>query len=205
LFPYTTLFRSKGWTRPFPFPMSTETLPPSDTPAPAPANIQLNTDHVLLITKELGVRVQQVAATAQLLKEGATVPFIARYRKEVTGELDEVQITSIRDRLEQLAALDDRRAAILHSLKDRNLLTETLEKAINAAETLTELEDIYLPFRPKNRTRATIAREKGLEPLAELIWAQDPATTAEAIRAAAEAYSGNEYTPDDGKNTVHKI
>ena len=185
--------------------MSTETLPPSDTPAPAPANIQLNTDHVLLITKELGVRVQQVAATAQLLKEGATVPFIARYRKEVTGELDEVQITSIRDRLEQLAALDDRRAAILHSLKDRNLLTETLEKAINAAETLTKLEDIYLPFRPKKRTRATIAREKGLEPLAELIWAQDPATTAEAIRAAAEAYSGNEYTPDDGKNTVHKI
>ncbi len=186
--------------------MSTEALPSPLSSAAAPAaNIHLNSEHVLRITQELGVRVQQVAATAQLLKEGATVPFIARYRKEVTGELDEVQITAIRDRLEQLAALDDRRAAILSSLKERNLLTDALEKAINAAETLTKLEDIYLPFRPKKRTRATIAREKGLEPLAELIWAQDPATTADAIQAAASEYSGREYTPDDGKNTVQKI
>ena len=153
--------------------------PDTTTPAaPAAPNIQLNADHVLRITQELpGVKVAQVAATAQLLKEGATVPFIARYRKEVTGELDEVQITTIRDRLEQLAALDDRRASILGSLKERGLLTDALAGQIAAADTLTRLEDIYLPFRPKKRTRATIAREKGLEPLAELIWAQDPTTT----------------------------
>ncbi len=173
----------------------------ADAVSPVPAKIQLNADHVLRITQELpGVKVAQVAATAQLLKEGATVPFIARYRKEVTGELDEVQITAIRDRLEQLAALDDRRAAILSSLKERGLLTDALASRIAAADTMTHLEDIYLPFRPKKRTRATIAREKGLEPLAELIWAQDAATTPESIQAAADAYSGREYQPDDGKS-----
>jgi uncharacterized protein len=163
-----------------------------------------NADHVLLIAKELGstVKVHQVAATAQLLKEGATVPFIARYRKEVTGELDEVQITTIRDRLEQLAQLDERRAAILASLKERNLLTDALATQIANAETLTRLEDIYLPFRPKKRTRATIAREKGLEPLAELLWLQDPATD---VSAAAQAYVSREFTADDGKNIVSKI
>ena len=163
-----------------------------------------NADHVLLIAKELGsaVKVHQVAATTQLLKEGATVPFIARYRKEVTGELDEVQITTIRDRLEQLAQLDERRAAILASLKERNLLTDALSTQIANAETLTRLEDIYLPFRPKKRTRATIAREKGLEPLAELLWLQDPATD---VPAAAQDYVGREFTADDGKNVVSKI
>ncbi len=163
-----------------------------------------NADHVLLIAKELGstVKIHQVAATAQLLKEGATVPFIARYRKEVTGELDEVQITTIRDRLEQLAQLDERRTSILASLKERNLLTDALATQIANAETLTRLEDIYLPFRPKKRTRATIAREKGLEPLAELLWLQDPATD---VPAAAQAYVGREFTADDGKNVVSKI
>ena len=169
--------------------------------APAPAKIQLNPEHVLRIAQELGgaVKVAQIAATAQLLKEGATVPFIARYRKEVTGELDEVQITTIRDRLEQLAALDERRASILASLKERGLLTDALRGQIESADTMARLEDLYLPFRPKKRTRATIAKEKGLEPLAELIWAQDPATTADALNAAAAAYSGREYQPDDGK------
>ncbi len=179
-------------------------LPPS--PAPAP-KIQLNAAHVLRITQELGpaVKVAQVAATAELLKGGATVPFIARYRKEVTGELDEVQITTIRDRLEQLAAVDDRRASILASLKERNLLTAALAQQLEAADTLTRLEDIYLPYRPKKRTRATIAREKGLEPLAELIWAQDPATTAEVLQAAATAFAGKSYLPEDGKNTAQSI
>src|SRR3954466_8225759 len=135
-----------------------------------------NPEHVLRLAQELNVKVFQVAATAQLIAEGATVPFIARYRKEATGELDEVQVTAIRDRLEQLRAIDERRAAILASLKERNLLTPALEKAINAALTVTALEDIYLPFRPKKRTRATIAKEKGLEPLADLLFAQDPAT-----------------------------
>src|SRR5687768_17484599 len=147
--------------------LANETLTRSDTPNP---------DHVLRLAQELNVKVFQVAATAALLAEGATVPFIARYRKEATGELDEVQVTSIRDRLEQLRSIDERRISILASLKERNLLTPALEKAINAADSLTVLEDIYLPFRPKKRTRATIAKEKGLEPLADLIFAQDPST-----------------------------
>jgi uncharacterized protein len=163
---------------------------------------QPNPDHVLRLAQELNVKVFQVAATAQLLAEGATVPFIARYRKEITGELDEVQVTSIRDRLEQLRAVDERRAAILASLKERNLLTPALEKAINAADTLTALEDIYLPFRPKKRTRATIAKEKGLEPLADLLFAQDPTTD---VTAAAQACVGREYIADDGKNQKSKI
>ena len=162
-----------------------------------------NAEHVLRIVQELGnVKVHQVATTAQLLKDGATVPFIARYRKEMTGELDEVQITAIRDRLEQLAQLDERRASILSSLKERNLLTDALANQIANAETLVRLEDIYLPFRPKKRTRATIAKEKGLEPLAEQIWAQDPAID---LAAAAQAYVGREYTADDGKNVASKI
>ena len=161
-----------------------------------------NGDHVLRITQELNLKVHQVAATAQLLKEGATVPFIARYRKEVTGELDEVAVTAIRDRLEQLAALDERRIAIVASLKERNLLTDELGKKLAAADNLAALEDIYLPFRPKKRTRATIAKEKGVEPLAELLWAQDPATD---VAAAAAAYVGREYKADDGKNVVSKI
>jgi uncharacterized protein len=161
-----------------------------------------NPEHVLLLATELNLKVHQVAATAQLLKEGATVPFISRYRKEVTGELDEVQVTAIRDRLEQMAQVDERRASILTSLKERNLLTPALEAAIAKADTLTKLEDIYLPYRPKKRTRATIAKEKGLEPLAELIWAQDAATDA---LAAAQALVGTEYVLDDGKATKGRI
>ncbi|MEO6567391.1 MAG: Tex-like N-terminal domain-containing protein, partial [Opitutaceae bacterium] len=148
------------------------------TPATA---AQPNPDHVLRLAHELGVKVFQVAATAQLFAEGATVPFIARYRKEATGELDEVQIMTIRDRLEQLGAIDERRAAILASLHERNLLTPELERAISSADTVTALEDIYLPFRPKKRSRATIAKEKGLEPLADLLFAQE----ATDIHAAA--------------------
>lgn len=132
--------------------------------------------HVLKITQELGLQPRQVAATAVLLEEGATVPFIARYRKEKTGELDEVQITSIRDRLEQLEELDKRRESILHSLTERNLLSDILKLKVEGAETLAALEDIYLPFRPKKRTRATIAKERGLEPLADILWVQNPQT-----------------------------
>ncbi len=161
-----------------------------------------NPEHVLRIAEELSLNVHQIAATAQLFAEGATVPFIARYRKEATGELDEVQVMAIRDRLEQMKQIDDRRAAILSSLKERNLLTDDLEKAINAAETLTKLEDIYLPFRPKKRTRATIAKEKGLEPLSELLWAQEESTD---VAAAAAALIDHEYTLDDGKETIGKI
>jgi uncharacterized protein len=132
--------------------------------------------HVLRITRELSLQPRQVAATAVLLEEGATVPFIARYRKEKTGELDEVQITAIRDRLEQLEELDKRRDSIVQSLTERNLLSPELQLKVEGAETLAALEDIYLPFRPKKRTRATIAKERGLEPLADLLWPQSPQT-----------------------------
>ncbi len=126
------------------------------------------------VAGELNISSKQVADTALLIAEGATVPFIARYRKEVTGSLDEVAITAIRDRLQELEELENRRNAIIKSLTERNLLTDELSVKINAAETMSVLEDIYLPFRPKRRTRATVAREKGLEPLARKVFDQNP-------------------------------
>ncbi len=125
------------------------------------------------IATELSVASKQVDNTIDLLKDGATVPFIARYRKEVTGSLDEVQITSIRDRVLQLEDLDKRRESILNSIKEQEKLTDDLEKQIMKAETISELEDLYLPYRPKRKTRATIAKSKGLEPLAKMIMAQN--------------------------------
>ncbi|RLC92212.1 MAG: RNA-binding transcriptional accessory protein, partial [Chloroflexi bacterium] len=139
--------------------------------------------HQVRIAGELGIGQWQVRAVDELLSEGATIPFIARYRKERTGSLDEVTITAIRDRLAQLAELDRRREAILKSLEERELLTDELKAAIQGADTMATLEDIYLPYRPKRRTRATIAREKGLEPLAQAIFAQDDATS--PLREAA--------------------
>ncbi len=136
------------------------------------------------IASELSLTPRQVLATAELLEGGATVPFIARYRKEVTGSLDEVAITAIRTRLSQLAELDARRETILASLQERGVLTDELKDKILQAQTQTELEDIYLPYRPKRRTRATVAKEKGLEPLARLIFAQDPAMDPSAQAAA---------------------
>lgn len=121
------------------------------------------------IAAELSITDKQVNATINLLDEGATVPFISRYRKELTGSLDEVQVAAIRDRVQQLRDLDKRREAILKSLTEMGKLTPELEKQINSAETMVLLEDIYLPYRPKRKTRATAAREKGLQPLADLI------------------------------------
>jgi len=143
----------------------------------------VNSAHITTIAIELSLAPTQVQQTADLFADGATVPFIARYRKEATGSLDEVAIAAIRDRLEQLAELDKRRAAILKSLEEHGHLNDELKNSVNGAKTLTELEDIYLPYRPKRRTRATIAKEKGLEPLADLLFAQsgvDPAKEAEA-------------------------
>ena len=135
------------------------------------------------IAAELQLPARKVAATAELLKDGATIPFIARYRKELTGSLDEVAIAEIRDRLEQLQGVAERREAIAKSLAERGLLTDDLQAALEATETLAALEDAYQPYRPKRRTRAMIAREKGLEPLAELLWAQDPSL--DPLEAAA--------------------
>ena len=132
--------------------------------------------HCTLVASELGITEGQVRAVEELLAEGATIPFIARYRKERTGSLDEVIIARARDRLAQLATLDKRREAILNSLQERELLTDELKSAIEAAQTMAVLEDIYLPYRPKRRTRATVARERGLEPLAQKIFIQEEAT-----------------------------
>lgn len=140
----------------------------------------MNEKHIVRIGNELKVNARQVATTAVLLADGATVPFIARYRKEATGGLDEVAITTIRDRLDQLEELDRRREAILKSLEERSLLTDVLKTAIAAADTLNALEDIYLPYRPKRRTRAMMAREKGLEPLANLVFTGQSSVNPEA-------------------------
>ena len=134
----------------------------------------MNETHILKIAGELKLPPRQILATAKLFAEGATVPFIARYRKEVTGSLDEVAITSIRERLVSLAELDQRRDSILKSLAERNLLSDELKQAVTQADSVTQLEDIYQPFRPKRRTRAMIAKEQGLEPLADLMFQQQP-------------------------------
>ena len=144
----------------------------------------MNETYFTKIAGELNLRPTQVAATARLFADGATVPFIARYRKEATGSLDEVAITSIRERLVGLAELDQRREAMVKSLAERNLLTDALTLAIARAETLTALEDIYQPYRPKRRTRAMIARERGLEPLAEALF-QGQATVDPMVEARA--------------------
>jgi len=142
----------------------------------------MTSKHIRTISTELSITDKQVLACVALLDEGATVPFISRYRKEATDSLDEVAVTAIRDRLSQLRDLDKRREAILKSLEETGNLTDELKAKVLGAETMTALEDLYLPFRPKRRTKATIAREKGLEPLAQRVFAQedgmDPVTEA---------------------------
>lgn len=139
---------------------------------------------IRIITEETGIKTSQVANTIKLLSEGATVPFIARYRKEQTGELDEVQIRTIEDRLAYLTELEARRQAILTSISEQGKLTPELQARIEATRQKTELEDLYLPYKPKRRTKATIARERGLEPLADLMAVQG-STAASALEAAA--------------------
>lgn len=135
--------------------------------------------HLELIARETGIKLSSVVATAKLLAEGATIPFISRYRKEATGLLDEVQIQTIRDRMLQLAELDSRRLAILKSLEERQLLSPELKTKILAALTITSLEDIFAPFRPKRQTRATKAIERGLTPLADFIFGNQNADPSE--------------------------
>ncbi|MCC6144975.1 MAG: RNA-binding transcriptional accessory protein [Candidatus Hydrogenedentes bacterium] len=150
----------------------------------------MNATHITKISRELKISTGQVTAVATLFGEGATIPFVARYRKEATGSLDEVALTSIRDRLDQLGELDKRREAILKSLEERNLLSDELKAQVEGAETMTALEDVYLPYRPKRRTRATVAREKGLEPLALLLLAQDDKDPEAEARAFVDADKG---------------
>ncbi|WP_341213679.1 Tex family protein [uncultured Limimaricola sp.] len=150
------------------------------------------------IGQDIGANATQVAAAIKLLDEGATVPFIARYRKEATGGLDDAQLRTLAERLTYLRELDDRRDAILKSIREQDKLTEALARAIDAAETKVQLEDIYLPYKPKRRTKAMIARENGLEPLRDAIMAdrsRDPETLAkpyvnETVPDVKEALNG---------------
>jgi len=142
-----------------------------------------------VVARELGIRPDQVEATSRLLDEGNTVPFIARYRKEATGELDEEKIRSVEERVQYLRNFIKRQEEILASIAEQGKLTPELEAAIKAAAKLQELEDLYLPFRPKKRTRAQIARERGLEPLAELMLAQTM-TEGDPLAVAAEYADG---------------
>ena len=132
----------------------------------------MNPKYAQKIAGEMGLTPDHVAAVLNLFRQGSTIPFIARYRKEATDSLDEVAISSIRDRSIQLEEMDRRREVILNSLRDQQKLTDELAGKIQGAETLAVLEDIYLPFRPKRRTRASMAREKGLEPLARTLFEQ---------------------------------
>ena len=144
--------------------------------------------HAGRIATELGLRPGQVRAALELLGEGNTIPFVARYRKEATGELDEVQLRDVRDRNEYLVELDSRRATILASIEEQGKLDDELRTRIERADSKSELEDLYRPYKPKRRTRATMAQERGLGPLAELLWAGE-ASDAEARRRAADFVS----------------
>jgi len=152
--------------------------------------------NIVLIAKKLGLHEWQVENTIRLMDDGATIPFISRYRKEMTGTLDEVKLLHIKDEYQRLKDLDSRREAVIKSIDEQEKMTPELMSRVEAALTMAELEDIYLPFRPKRRTRATIAREKGLEPLALIIMEQkerDPRHKAE------------EFLNDDVKNIDEAI
>jgi len=144
----------------------------------------MDNTHIVKISKKLGIKESQIRAVADLLNDGATIPFIARYRKEATGSLDEVKIAAIRDAFEKLKELDARRDVILKSLEQNGHLTDELKEKVMAADSLPVLEDIYLPYKPKRRTKGMVAREKGLLRLAEMIFDQksiDPFKAAEAF------------------------
>src|SRR5580700_4345027 len=137
----------------------------------------LSSEILLHIARSLNVSMKGLVATIELLDEGDTVPFIARYRKEVTSNLDEVQIRAIEEKLFYFRELQDRKATILASIQEQGKLTDELKRRIEVTLEKSELEDLYLPFKPKRRTKATIAREKGLDPLAQYLWAQQPTGT----------------------------
>src|SRR5664279_2870953 len=136
-----------------------------------------------LIADKLKIRTQQVSVVLSLLAEGATIPFIARYRKDKTGALDEVMIQQIQDESKSMKAFADRKTAIEKSIREQDKMTEALQQKLDHALTLVELEDIYLPYKPKRKTKAQAAREKGLESLALLILEQKPIIPAEAAAA----------------------
>ena len=129
-------------------------------------------DIILALTKELNVEKWQIEAAVKLIDEGNTIPFISRYRKEVTGALNDEVLRNLNDRLTYLRNLEEKKTQVLSSIEEQGKLTEELKKQILEAQTLVVVEDLYRPYRPKRRTRATIAKEKGLEPLANIILLQ---------------------------------
>ena len=136
-----------------------------------PLSLPMASSLISIVARELALPVSSVERTLELFSEGNTLPFIARYRKEVTGGLDEVQLRDVRDRAQYLSELEERRSAVLKSINEQGKLDDALKSAVLGALTKQALEDLYLPYKPKRRTRAIIARERGLAPLAEQLWA----------------------------------
>lgn len=159
------------------------------------------TDEVIFhrIAKELGINFVQVSNTCRLLDNGDTIPFIARYRKEATGSLDEVTIESIRDMRQKMLDIEKRRTFILNTLEEENVITDELRLKIENAETLVELEDLYLPYKPKRKTRASIAKEKGLEPLADIILRQQNID----VKSKAEQFVSEEKGVVSAEDAIH--
>lgn len=153
-------------------------------------------NYIDILSKEMNVAAWQVQKTITLLDEGATVPFISRYRKEMTGTLDEVQVAQVRDRVAQIRELDKRRDAIVASIEEQGKMTTDLQKQIDQAVVMSELEDIYLPYRPKRKTRATMAIDKGLEPLAKILMVQNNIKVAEKAVAFINKSKGVETTDE---------
>lgn len=182
VFPLNSAFPVESWIPLVVTPQSDIMFAAPDATAENPMTAD-NARLASLIASEINARPDQVKAAVALLDEGATVPFIARYRKEVTGGLDDTQLRTLAERLVYLRELNARRASIVDSITGQGKMTDELMVKIMQAGTKAELEDLYLPYKPKRRTRAEIARERGLGPLAEAIWenrAADPAKLAEA-------------------------
>src|ERR1035437_1713313 len=158
----------------------------------------LSTDLLLHIAKVVEVPMHGLVAVIELLDDGGTVPFISRYRKEATGNLDEVKVRGIEEKLGYFRDLVARRETILASIAEQGKLTDELKARIEATFDKSELEDLYLPYKPKRRTKATIAREKGLEPLARYLWAQQP--TAESL----ETFAASFVNAEKGVNRVEE-
>ena len=147
-----------------------------------------------IISRRLQIPLRQVQGTVRLLREGATIPFISRYRKEATGSLDEVQVASVKEWLDRLTELETRKQTVLTTIEGQGRLTPELRRRIAECWDAVELEDIYLPYKPKRRTRATVARERGLEPLAEIILAQQ---SRNVVQQARRFVSAEVPTPEE--------
>ena len=156
-------------------------------------------DIILQLKEELQVEKWQVEAAVKLIDEGNTIPFISRYRKEVTGSLNDEQLRNLDERLTYLRSLEDKKKQVLSSIEEQGKLTEELKKKIEEAQTLVVVEDLYRPYRPKRKTRASIAREKGLEGLAELILSQN---TDQPLEVSAKDYVSEEKGVADEKEAL---